>query len=224
MVSVKPDAQLNHKRPKLGLQMSAEAEGEAAANAFASDAAPDDADAHSPLPPISFDQIKATEMIQRIHNDARQLLQNIQGLVDGTCSKGGCECGDCSRETTSSTSRILAAQSLSEVIASNLDDLALLPYRSTTDADRQQSVSPRATRKRRSSTVAAFDRTSKVKRVMDDSLCCHSCQATSTPQWRDGPDGRWTLCNVCGLLYAQNLRKNASIARPQTQETMGRRI
>ncbi|KAK1516947.1 GATA zinc finger [Colletotrichum costaricense] len=211
MVSVKPDAQLNHKRPKLGLQMSAEAEGEAAANAFASDAAPDDADAHSPLPPISFDQIKATEMIQR-------------GLVDGTCSKGGCECGDCSRETTSSNSRILAAQSLSEVIASNLDDLALLSYRSTTDADRQQSVSPRATRKRRSSTVAAFDRTSKVRRVMDDSLCCHSCQATSTPQWRDGPDGRWTLCNVCGLLYAHNSRKNASIARPQTQETMERHI
>ncbi|KXH49482.1 GATA zinc finger [Colletotrichum simmondsii] len=117
MVFIKADAQLIHKRPKLGLQMSAEAEGEAAANAFASDAAPDDADAHAPLPPMSFDQIKATEMIQRIHSDARQLLQNLQGLVDGTYSKGGCECGDCSRETTSSNSRILAAQGLSEVIA-----------------------------------------------------------------------------------------------------------
>lgn len=69
MVSVKADAQLIHKRPELGLHISAEAE--AAANAFAFvDTAPDDADAHDapmpPPPPMSFDQIKATEMIQRV--------------------------------------------------------------------------------------------------------------------------------------------------------------
>ncbi|KXH67170.1 GATA zinc finger [Colletotrichum salicis] len=174
MLSIKADAQLIHKRSKLGLQTPEEAEA-MAANAFADahgDAA-DKADDYAP-PPMSFDQIKATEMIQRIHNDARQLLQNIQGLVDGTRSKGGCECGDgdLPQEMTSS-SRILAAQSLSEVISDNLDDLALMSYRSATDAERQQTVSPKATRKRRHSNVAAFDRTSKVKRMVDESPSCH---------------------------------------------------
>lgn len=70
----------------------------------------------------------------------------------------------------SSNSRILAAQSLSEVIAGNLDDLALLSCRSTTDAERQRTVSLKTTRKRRSSNVVAFGRTSKVV----GSLCSQS--------------------------------------------------
>jgi hypothetical protein len=32
---------------------------------------------------------------------------------------------------------------------------------------------------------------------------CSQCKEKDTPQWRTGPDGRLTLCNVCGLLYAK---------------------
>ncbi|RYP52929.1 hypothetical protein DL768_002025 [Monosporascus sp. mg162] len=32
---------------------------------------------------------------------------------------------------------------------------------------------------------------------------CHRCGRTDTPEWRTGPEGRKTLCNVCGLLYAK---------------------
>jgi hypothetical protein len=28
---------------------------------------------------------------------------------------------------------------------------------------------------------------------------CHSCNISSTPEWRRGPDGARTLCNACGL-------------------------
>jgi len=28
---------------------------------------------------------------------------------------------------------------------------------------------------------------------------CHSCNKAQTPEWRKGPDGEGTLCNVCGL-------------------------
>ncbi|KAK1676945.1 hypothetical protein BDP55DRAFT_661104 [Colletotrichum godetiae] len=214
MVSVKADAQLIHKRSKLGLQTPEGANAFVVADVDAAADAPHTTDAYAP-PSMSFDQIKAAEMIQRIHNDARQLLQNIQGLVDGSCSKTGCECGSDLPEEMTSSSRILAAQSLSEVIAGNLDELALLSYRSATDAEREPNlrVSPKTTRKRRYSNVAAFDRTSKVKRVVNEDPSCHMCQVTSTPQWRDGPDGRWTLCNVCGLLYAHRLRK-ASPSKP----------
>uniref|UniRef100_A0A804NYL9 GATA-type domain-containing protein n=1 Tax=Zea mays TaxID=4577 RepID=A0A804NYL9_MAIZE len=30
---------------------------------------------------------------------------------------------------------------------------------------------------------------------------CSHCQSSETPQWREGPDGRRTLCNACGLRY-----------------------
>lgn len=37
---------------------------------------------------------------------------------------------------------------------------------------------------------------------------CHSCNRAETPIWRQGPDGPRTLCNACGLHYAQLTRKN----------------
>ncbi|KAK1263573.1 GATA transcription factor 14 [Acorus gramineus] len=30
---------------------------------------------------------------------------------------------------------------------------------------------------------------------------CNHCKAESTPLWREGPDGKGTLCNACGLRY-----------------------
>jgi hypothetical protein len=30
---------------------------------------------------------------------------------------------------------------------------------------------------------------------------CSHCQSSKTPPWREGPDGRRTLCNACGLRY-----------------------
>ncbi|KAM3547225.1 hypothetical protein MY1884_009657 [Beauveria asiatica] len=32
---------------------------------------------------------------------------------------------------------------------------------------------------------------------------CHNCHRIETPQWRPGPDGPKTLCNVCGLVYTK---------------------
>ncbi|CAG9467481.1 unnamed protein product [Pedinophyceae sp. YPF-701] len=34
---------------------------------------------------------------------------------------------------------------------------------------------------------------------------CHNCGATSTPQWRCGPDGPRTLCNACGVRFKKGL-------------------
>ncbi|KAF6808039.1 gata zinc finger [Colletotrichum sojae] len=37
----------------------------------------------------------------------------------------------------------------------------------------------------------------------DAGIYCHKCYRVVTPQWRRGPDGPMTLCNVCGLVYAK---------------------
>ncbi|KAF2070423.1 hypothetical protein CYY_008251 [Polysphondylium violaceum] len=36
-----------------------------------------------------------------------------------------------------------------------------------------------------------------------DSLKCHQCNTSHTPEWRKGPEGPATLCNACGLAYAK---------------------
>ena len=35
------------------------------------------------------------------------------------------------------------------------------------------------------------------------SQSCHNCGRTATPQWRQGPDGLDTLCNLCGLIWGK---------------------
>ncbi|XP_040383943.1 GATA transcription factor 7-like, partial [Oryza brachyantha] len=34
-----------------------------------------------------------------------------------------------------------------------------------------------------------------------EGLQCRHCGTTKTPQWREGPEGRRTLCNACGVRY-----------------------
>ncbi|KQJ84911.1 GATA transcription factor 12 [Brachypodium distachyon] len=36
---------------------------------------------------------------------------------------------------------------------------------------------------------------------------CSHCKSTDTPQWREGPLGRRTLCNACGLRYKMGREK-----------------
>ncbi|OAQ97801.1 hypothetical protein LLEC1_02555 [Akanthomyces lecanii] len=38
---------------------------------------------------------------------------------------------------------------------------------------------------------------------------CHRCSRLETPQWRPGPDGPRTLCNVCGLMYTKRQQRHA---------------
>ncbi|TLS20978.1 uncharacterized protein PpBr36_10863, partial [Pyricularia pennisetigena] len=38
---------------------------------------------------------------------------------------------------------------------------------------------------------------------VDASHACVKCHTTETPEWRNGPGGPGTLCNVCGLVFAK---------------------
>jgi len=50
---------------------------------------------------------------------------------------------------------------------------------------------------------------------------CHSCGRSETPEWRRGPDGARTLCNVCGLNYAKLTRKQRLAAMSQNRHQDG---
>jgi hypothetical protein len=53
------------------------------------------------------------------------------------------------------------------------------------------------------------------KKYRNTALVCHACAKVTTPQWRLGPDGPGTLCNVCGLIYARRCRGNGTGFRLQ---------
>jgi uncharacterized protein (DUF39 family) len=40
-----------------------------------------------------------------------------------------------------------------------------------------------------------------------DSRSCQECGRVDTPEWRKGPKGPGTLCNLCGLLYEKRKRR-----------------
>ncbi|GFR42489.1 hypothetical protein Agub_g3284 [Astrephomene gubernaculifera] len=42
---------------------------------------------------------------------------------------------------------------------------------------------------------------------------CRECGATSTPQWREGPEGPRTLCNRCGVRYKKSLKSEQQRSR-----------
>jgi len=67
------------------------------------------------------------------------------------------------------------------------------------------------------------NKTNKKKRAKNNqnqTLICHSCGVTSTPEWRRGPDGAKTLCNACGLHYSKMLKKQTQngATSPQSQK------
>ncbi|CAD5319745.1 unnamed protein product [Arabidopsis thaliana] len=41
----------------------------------------------------------------------------------------------------------------------------------------------------------------KRKKNKSRRLKCTHCETTTTPQWREGPNGRKTLCNACGIRF-----------------------
>ncbi|UNI17868.1 hypothetical protein JDV02_004182 [Purpureocillium takamizusanense] len=45
------------------------------------------------------------------------------------------------------------------------------------------------------------------QRLSNAVMRCHSCGTGDTPEWRQGPDGPGTLCNVCGLVFQKQQRR-----------------
>ncbi|XP_040385455.1 GATA-type transcription factor sreA-like [Oryza brachyantha] len=70
------------------------------------------------------------------------------------------------------------------------------PVRPPPNKNHQPSPSP-------SPAPAAKAKAKKPKQKKKKKRSCVHCGSTETPQWREGPTGRGTLCNACGVRYRQ---------------------
>jgi len=50
---------------------------------------------------------------------------------------------------------------------------------------------------------------------------CHSCNRSETIEWRKGPDGEKTLCNICRLHYAKLTQKNITQQAAESESEFG---
>ncbi|KAK1955710.1 hypothetical protein LY78DRAFT_648669 [Colletotrichum sublineola] len=162
--------------------------------------------------------------MQRIHGNTRQLLDSIQSLLQSNFLLGGHNRGRIPGVIASHPS-LLVAQALSQLVAVNVDELVTLCHDSAADAE-QQLLQPedvalfrererrRRRRRHRTDSAESYCYPQKApKQRRASGLVCQSCRTTSTPQWRNGPAGLWTLCNVCGLMYARQVRRNSLVKR-----------
>ncbi|KAK1585416.1 uncharacterized protein LY79DRAFT_558511 [Colletotrichum navitas] len=170
---------------------------------------------------LSLNQLKAGELMQRIHADTSELLDHIQSLLQSNFLLGGCRRSRIPGVIASHPG-LIAAHTLSQYVAVNVDELVTLCHDSAADAEQKlQGVAPSRERERRTrrqrhrtDSAASYCYPQKaLKRSRASELVCQSCQTTSTPQWRNGPAGLWTLCNVCGLIYARQVRRNGLVKR-----------
>jgi hypothetical protein len=64
-------------------------------------------------------------------------------------------------------------------------------------------------------TVYSRHAESEPARASRSNRSCIFCNGTDTPTWREGPGGRRTLCNVCGLIYAKRRSRGKSLILPR---------
>ncbi|KAK2047193.1 GATA zinc finger protein [Colletotrichum somersetense] len=172
------------------------------------------------LVPLSLNQLKAGEIIQRVHGDANNLLCGIEGLLQ-------CRARLAAATTTATTGAghvvpksllgnpaLLTVQRLSRDITGDMGELIALSRREATLAVRDSDQARRMRHHRRviegrygAATRAQHHQHKHPETDGPVQLVCHTCNTRRTPQWRNGPAGPCTLCNVCGLVHAMRMRK-----------------
>ncbi|KAK1621694.1 hypothetical protein BDP81DRAFT_387584 [Colletotrichum phormii] len=166
------------------------------------------------LAPMSLSHLKASEIIQRVHGDANNLLRNIQGLLRYSRAATSATTYDGGRHVPGAllgNPKLLHAQKIFQHITGDMAELVAISQKSKEAAllrVRRPSHLRKIRRKQQHGAAEyLMDRQSNQKQSMPDPSVCHNCHATCTPQWRSGPAGPRTLCNVCGLIHAMRQRK-----------------
>ncbi|KAJ0162783.1 GATA zinc finger domain-containing protein 7 [Colletotrichum tanaceti] len=175
--------------------------------------------------PLSLNQLKAGEVVQRMRGDADSLLGNIQGLLQYH-TLSAVDGGHVLPSTILGNPKLVDVQRLSRAISENMSELVALSHREARDTMRdfgQARMLRHPYRHdhrvvdhhhhhhhhhhRAAAAAAAARRHPATPRDDPAQLVCHACNTRRTPKWRAGPAGPCTLCNVCGLLHAMRLRK-----------------
>eukprot|EP01115_Flamella_aegyptia_P010605 TRINITY_DN47214_c2_g1_i1.p1 TRINITY_DN47214_c2_g1~~TRINITY_DN47214_c2_g1_i1.p1 ORF type:complete len:87 (-),score=6.06 TRINITY_DN47214_c2_g1_i1:119-379(-) len=59
--------------------------------------------------------------------------------------------------------------------------------------------------------------TISLKSKKSHSRNCSVCKTKETPQWRNGPDGKKSLCNACGLHFIKMIKKERMVEINESQ-------
>ncbi|CAI0648748.1 unnamed protein product [Colletotrichum noveboracense] len=166
---------------------------------------------------LSLRRLKQGESHQKIRHGASELLRLSESFpgYHGQSEGGGFHFA--ADQALPSDSDLHHMAHLSHNIANDIVDIFAL---------RNED---RATNRRRHSQSAALANATAISRKGDKGgsevgeLYCHKCRRTDTPQWRLGPDGPMTLCNVCGLMYAKR-RQNQDDLTMSVSSRMNRHL
>ncbi|KAK1716828.1 uncharacterized protein BDZ83DRAFT_722701 [Colletotrichum acutatum] len=167
---------------------------------------------------VSWNHLRQGESHQRIRHGAQQLLR-LTGrfpAYNAASPEGGY---DASNDHALPTEDDLRAMSrLSHSIARDIHEIRTLQREDPNahkrksggegSSEQQQLVAARSHAGNSGSPPGRRHR----RKTIDFS--CHKCHRVDTPEWRPGPDGPSTLCNVCGLIYAKRERKKEESTMP----------
>ncbi|OLN97114.1 GATA zinc finger domain-containing protein 7, partial [Colletotrichum chlorophyti] len=173
---------------------------------------------------LSLNHLKQGESHQRIRHSAQELLRLTESFsgFNGSGPDGGYDKASDNALPTDSDLRTMSK--LSHGIAREIGEIMALKK---CDSAQQHSWTGSQQHQQKHQFQLQYDgqpggaghapdyastAARKSRRKIDFS--CHKCHRVDTPEWRPGPDGPSTLCNVCGLIYAKRERKKEGSTMP----------
>ncbi|KAK1845397.1 gata transcription factor [Colletotrichum chrysophilum] len=179
-----------------------------------------DGKADSATPPrLSFNHLKQGESHQRIRHGAKQLLRLTENFAgyNGPGPDGGYDTTNDQALPSDSDIRAMTrlshgiARDISQIMALRKDDPGQHKRKSVEEQFGAVGPSTSQAGMAMPDYASTAGRTKNRRKV---EFSCHKCHRVDTPEWRPGPDGPSTLCNVCGLIYAKRERKKEGSTMP----------
>ncbi|EXF75429.1 hypothetical protein CFIO01_13650, partial [Colletotrichum fioriniae PJ7] len=167
---------------------------------------------------VSWNHLRQGESHQRIRHGAQQLLR-LTGRFPTYNGASQEEGYDASNDHALPTEDDLRAMSrLSHSIARDIHEIRTL-QREDPNAHKRKSGGEGSSEQQHLAAARSHAGNSgsppgRRHRRKTIDFSCHKCHRVDTPEWRPGPDGPSTLCNVCGLIYAKRERKKEESTMP----------
>ncbi|KAF4871866.1 GATA zinc finger domain-containing protein 7 [Colletotrichum siamense] len=163
---------------------------------------------------LSLRRLKQGEGHQRIRHGASELLRLSESFPGYHGQSGGSGFHSAHDQALPSDSDLRHMAQLSHNIANDIFDIFALRNEDPSSQHRRGADSRRH---HQSQSIAPGHASVMRKGGKGDTAAdfyCHKCHRVDTPQWRLGPDGPMTLCNVCGLVYAKRQQNLDDLTMP----------
>ncbi|KAK2779389.1 gata zinc finger [Colletotrichum kahawae] len=166
---------------------------------------------------LSLRRLKQGEGHQRIRHGASELLRLSENFPGYHGQAGGGGFHSAHDQALPSDSDLRHMAQLSHTIANDIFDIFALRNEDVASQHRRQGGVGADSRRHHFSESIKPGHASVMRSKGGEAASefyCHKCHRVDTPQWRLGPDGPMTLCNVCGLMYAKRQQNLDDLTMP----------